>query len=363
MAGEKCEECEKKGNLLQRKSNSRSDPTEVPPIVHEVLNSPGQPLDPATRAFMEPRFGHDFSQVRVHTDGKAAESARVVNAMAYTVGRDIVLDAGPYAPDATEGKKLLAHELVHVIQQSNNASETPKGISNPRDKHEQEANSVVENLERGEGMRSISHSSGLMLNRLIRRSLVACPIAQNPFNTDQRADVLLNNAINRINTAQIFRAILPTDPDVVDVSNAMRTAFRLDPTNPDNWTQGAPHFGLPLIRRRLEIARNYINSVVFTVNCVAGGAGHVIPGCAAGNCNPGTEAFSCQVNPTSIDLCPLFWTRSLNQRGRVWAHEVFHINFGFIDDWGQPDRANAHCYAQFMALLNGFNSPAGYRCH
>ena len=62
----------------------------MPPIVHEVLHSPGQPLDPATRAFMEPRFGHDFSTVRVHTDARAAASARTVNALAYTVGRDVV---------------------------------------------------------------------------------------------------------------------------------------------------------------------------------------------------------------------------------------------------------------------------------
>jgi hypothetical protein len=66
---------------------------------------------PATRALMEPRFGHDFSRVRVHTDGRAAESARAVNALAYTVGTDVVFDSG-------RGQRLLAHELGHVVQQS-----------------------------------------------------------------------------------------------------------------------------------------------------------------------------------------------------------------------------------------------------
>ena len=88
----------------------------APPIVHEVLRSPGQPLDPATRAFMEPRFGHDFSRVRVHTDAKAAESARAVNALAYTVGHDVAFGAGQYAPKTSEGRRLLAHELTHVVQ-------------------------------------------------------------------------------------------------------------------------------------------------------------------------------------------------------------------------------------------------------
>lgn len=90
----------------------------VPPIVHEVLRSPGQPLDDDTRAFMEPRFGQDFSRVRVHTDTKASESAQAVNALAYTVGRDVIFGAGQYQPQSTEGKRLMAHELTHIAQQS-----------------------------------------------------------------------------------------------------------------------------------------------------------------------------------------------------------------------------------------------------
>ena len=92
--------------------------TAVPYVVNEVIASPGQPLDAATRAFMVPRFGHDFAQVRVHTDAKAAESARAVDALAYTVGRDIVFSVGQYAPQTTTGRRLLAHELTHVVQQS-----------------------------------------------------------------------------------------------------------------------------------------------------------------------------------------------------------------------------------------------------
>ncbi|MBX3330922.1 MAG: DUF4157 domain-containing protein [Nitrospira sp.] len=90
----------------------------APPIVHEVLNSSGRPLDTATRAFFESRFGHDFGRVRVHTDERAGQSARNVNAHAYTVGHDIVFNAGKYAPQTSEGKSLLAHELTHVLQQS-----------------------------------------------------------------------------------------------------------------------------------------------------------------------------------------------------------------------------------------------------
>lgn len=113
---DECAEC--RTMRLQRKPVGQVEPTGVPPIVHEVLRSPGQPLDSATRAFMEPRFGHDFSQVRVHTDAKAAESARAVNAQAFTVGQNIVFSTGQYEHRSNRGKSLLAHELAHVVQQS-----------------------------------------------------------------------------------------------------------------------------------------------------------------------------------------------------------------------------------------------------
>jgi Domain of unknown function (DUF4157) len=90
----------------------------IPSIVREVLGSPGEPLDAETRAFMEPRFGYDFSRVRVHNDARAAESAIAINALAYTLGGDLVFGVGRYAPRSGEGQRLLAHELMHVVQQS-----------------------------------------------------------------------------------------------------------------------------------------------------------------------------------------------------------------------------------------------------
>ena len=89
----------------------------LPGLVHEVLHSSGEPLEAASRALFEPRFGHDFSQVRVHTDAKAAESARATNSLAYTVGNQIVFGEGRYAPRTAAGQRLMAHELTHVLQQ------------------------------------------------------------------------------------------------------------------------------------------------------------------------------------------------------------------------------------------------------
>src|SRR5439155_15454735 len=93
----------------------------------------GQPLPTSVRAFFEPRFEHDFSQVRVHTDAHAAESAQAVQALAYTVGSDIVFGAGQYAPATTAGQRLLAHELTHVVQQGASQALSPKSdFTSPR---------------------------------------------------------------------------------------------------------------------------------------------------------------------------------------------------------------------------------------
>ena len=91
--------------------------SQVPESVYEVLASEGESLDSEAQAFMGTRFGHDFSRVRIHADGRAAESARAVQAQAYTVGQDVVFDTGKYAPRTTQGQWLLAHELTHVVQQ------------------------------------------------------------------------------------------------------------------------------------------------------------------------------------------------------------------------------------------------------
>lgn len=116
--GATCRACAERYRALQRKATNDHEPTEVPPIVYDVLRSPGQPLDAASRAFFEPRFGHDFSGVRVHTDAKAAESARAVTALAYTVERDVVFGSGRYAPGTEAGRRLLGHELAHIVQQA-----------------------------------------------------------------------------------------------------------------------------------------------------------------------------------------------------------------------------------------------------
>jgi hypothetical protein len=102
--------------VLRKPADAR-EAGEAPPVVEAALRAPGRPLSPAVRGFMEPRIGHDFSRVRVHTGELASRSAREVGALAYTVGNDVVFGEGGYSPGTGAGRNLLAHELVHVVQQ------------------------------------------------------------------------------------------------------------------------------------------------------------------------------------------------------------------------------------------------------
>ncbi len=114
-----CDKCKKKQLSLKRRDGvgSSGQLAEIPSSIHEVLSGGGQPLDNASRAFMEPRFGYDFSPVRVHTNSAAARAARDVSALAFTVGNHIAFAAGQYRPGSEKTNRLLAHELAHVVQQ------------------------------------------------------------------------------------------------------------------------------------------------------------------------------------------------------------------------------------------------------
>ncbi|MGB3458295.1 MAG: DUF4157 domain-containing protein [Halobacteriota archaeon] len=115
------EEKEKEEEEILQTKKVSGQAHEVTPNLESRINAitgGGQPLPQSVRAFFEPRFGYDFSQVRIHTDTRAAESAQAVNARAFTSGRDVVFGTGQYTPGTKEGQRLLAHELTHVVQQA-----------------------------------------------------------------------------------------------------------------------------------------------------------------------------------------------------------------------------------------------------
>ncbi|HEX6552913.1 MAG TPA: DUF4157 domain-containing protein [Ktedonobacteraceae bacterium] len=102
---------------VQQQAAPQSASSPMPASVQETLSSPGEPLTTGTRSQMERQFGHDFNRIRIHADSRASTSTYAVSALAYTVGEDVVFRTGKYTPETTEGKRLLAHELTHVLQQ------------------------------------------------------------------------------------------------------------------------------------------------------------------------------------------------------------------------------------------------------
>ena len=171
-AGE-CEGCKKKKASLQRSPFASQAPSAAPPIVHDVLRTPGQPLDPAARRKMETRFGRDFSAVRVHADSRASESAEAVRALAYTVGSHVVFGAGRYQPGSPWGARLLAHELTHVVQQRGAeasvqrhsiSAEPSLAIGPENDAAEREAERASKSVDEG-GSASVDEASAPAVQR------------------------------------------------------------------------------------------------------------------------------------------------------------------------------------------------------
>jgi outer membrane protein OmpA-like peptidoglycan-associated protein len=130
----KCAECESEGKLDRKAAVAGPDGGEAPASVHQTLAEPGRPLSETARTFFEPRFGRPLDHVRVHEGGQAAESAQAVGALAYASGRHVVLGTAAPAPESQAGRRLIAHELAHVVQQEHGSVRRacgPKNIGTP----------------------------------------------------------------------------------------------------------------------------------------------------------------------------------------------------------------------------------------
>ncbi len=279
VAGGECAECrQKREGTMQRAATSAAPVSTVPPIVHDVLASSGRPLDAGTRSFMEPRFGHDFSQVRVYTDGRAAESARAVNALAYTVGRNVVFGAGQYAPGTSEGQRLLAHELTHVVQQHDRPGLQRKLEIRPTNDHyEQEADRVGGQVMQGsmvsgllpapassiqrqaakhnltatrfignavleevyDGKRLLQKGDGGVAVRLIQESLIAQGFALPVFGADSKFGTETEKAIKAFQIA--------TGAKKLDGIVGSETMQSLNMHDPGGSTATGPAAGVPMM--------------------------------------------------------------------------------------------------------------------
>gem|GEM_PF-1927347 len=165
----KCAHCEEEEKIQKKDAGGV---TGAPATVEQAIHSGGQPLDLDTRAFMEGRFGYDFSGVKIHNDALAHQSAAAVNALAYTHERDIVFAAGQYQPENKKGKQLLAHELTHTLQQSSgHLIQRKKGDGHDLSSQRFSGNAVLEEVY--DGTQTLQNGSAGKAVRLLQDSLVA----------------------------------------------------------------------------------------------------------------------------------------------------------------------------------------------
>ena len=211
-------------------------------VVGGVLRVPGVPLDRATLEEMQPRFHADFSQVRVHTDAEAGQSASAINALAYTAGRDVVFAAGQYAPGTRTGRRLLAHELTHVIQQSlgpvdGSAAGAGVALSDRSDRFEREAEMVAERIVAGHQVpnciRTEVPASGGSLPRFsIQRSNGSTPegpvgqILVSPAAQEAAAPLLNSMKIDAVQAASFYRGEMVVG-EITTQGDAMIVFFQL----------------------------------------------------------------------------------------------------------------------------------------
>ena len=330
---------------------------------------------------MEPRFGHDFSQVRVHTDARAAESARAVNALAYTVGRDVVFGTGQYMPGTMEGKRLMAHELTHVVQQGGSVGVLEK-LSHPSDPLEKAADATADMVINGGNVATAeralvqSKTSTPTIFRKVATGLVRCTagvdgVPADPAGVLTSADNMAESFATRVSF------LLALDSGFVrggfrdpksETQKAYRTRFGLPPARSGGFlnrltgvvrpTQDiAISEELQILSRRFEIIARTFREILH-YRCVGVGSGF-------GGCNPKScahvLAWSCE-GVDAIFLCPSFWTHGTKEQAAILIHESGHINWGRVgDNMLRGPGANfriADCYASFVAASVGTTNPA-----
>jgi hypothetical protein len=297
-----CEECKKKresGPMLQRKSGRAAAPSQssavAPPIVHDVLRSPGQPLDAASRAFMEPRFGYDFSRVRVHSDSRAAKSAEAVNAQAYTVGSNIVFGANQGGAENVSPQRLLAHELAHVIQQGGRQPGGSLQVAPANDSAEGAADRAADQVLSG-GRASNSPKAEGRLQRF----------GANPNCTKAEADVVHQGAFDANPWVHKTVRALNASPLTQKTLDALKRHF----------TAAGTAANAPSIATKLEAGRASMFKQSYACTdatndtlCAAGNCGDSVAGSGASNI--------CRATLASTD--PYF-------RGGCVLHEAMHAS-------------------------------------
>lgn len=330
-----CAECEEE--RVQRTCTECEDEMHRQPLeeVEEALESRirslrggGRALPESARAFFEPRFGHDFGDVRVHSDPASAQLARSVDARAFTVGRDVVFGPGEFTPGTPEGRRLLAHELTHVVQQG-----AVGGAEKRVQRRVREENVSCRNT----GLRNPDLTGPEVVEAIRAADAEAITLAR-------RAELLLD-----------FHLLFTRAGDPIDAEfdTILQEELGLSLAN------AAHHPLIEQQRDRFRRVRETLESGYLRYMC-RGGTVKLV-GCQEGPCGD-DFAFTCPGNRLVV-LCQAFWDTP-DERAATILHEPFHIWFDMARH--APNalrRADASCFESFALRVAGEDAPASCAGH
>jgi hypothetical protein len=331
----KCAHCEEEEKKMQRKEindNATNADNTLESYVSN-LSSGGHPLSDEVCNFYEPRFGYDFSSIRIHDNSQAHQSSASINALAYTQGNHIVFGKGQYQPDTKQGKQLLAHELVHTIQQ--------KG-----------SEQSIQRLVRKDRVNNCEDKSSKPSSDLLAAEQIAFDFLQKGIKKIERALEQYQEAVHKHFVPDLKQ--LKEFNEAFEVAKHFQTAFGFSPEKPETWEK------LKIARVRFMKTISYLDSVVFDYTCCEND--NSCPKIGLRECTSGLAAIvRAKDNPNLIILCPEFWGTPVF-RGLTIAHEIMHLwSGGFIDDAFKetfgiktetPKFLVASRYEKFLKLLN-----------
>ncbi len=298
--------------------------TVAPAAITQIIRSRqgrGESLPNTTRRFFESRLGTSFRVVRVHADTTAARLNEALGARAFTVGNDVFFARGAYSPESAEGRRLLAHELVHVLQQRRGLSQLQRRV-------------VPERVSCFQ--KPPSWPSFAVMGVTDGQAAVAAIQA-----AADRAVVLLDSVIERLENirGRIHAGEPPSRSVITDtIARELRQRLRLDPSRRRTWTERGPGTVEMIIRWYRNI-RKILDGEWLYYNCLG----------------PDCRDFDAWTNlgERRIRLCRPFWNDGLDGRAITLIHEASHIYY-FTRDSGRGP-GSAYCLEQFICALNSLN--------
>ncbi len=295
--------------IVQAKEMPGDVPAVGPTLDHLIdsLRGGGRPLPDSARAFFEPRFGYDFSQVRIHAGPQAAEAAHMVRARAFTIGRDIALAAGQDSLNTEQGRRLIAHELTHVLQQESVAGMTLSRVSSAYEFYEDEAAQTAQRVMSDRGLGREHKRSDIQISRaptLIQR------LGANPGCTPAQADTIHQSIFDARGWVNNALKKLETTPVPSNVTASLRRNFGPTYGVADN---------IPLIASRVRVAFGEMARIPYSCADATNAT------CAAAPCGytPAAGGHS-SVICSNATLTP--GSNHIYQTGCV-LHESFHSAF------------------------------------